>query len=146
MTAPRRSARPAPPGRTPPRPSSITLALIALSLAVALPIGALAAASWADTGTEMLPVVSGMVLVAVFVFLAATKRRAGVPASRGGLALPTLVSTGLIVAAYVGIFFVWDGLRPTWDDTVGEDELFALGAMAGATFIIVYATLSMARR
>jgi hypothetical protein len=106
----------------------------------------LAAASRADSGVELLAAVSGMVLVAVLAFLAATKRRAGVAIRHGGLALPALVSAGLIVTAYVGTAFAWDALRGPYDDMFGEDELYALGATSGATFIIVYATLSMARR
>jgi nitrogen fixation-related uncharacterized protein len=124
----------------------MTLAFASLCLAVALPIGALAAASRADSGIALLVAVSAMVLVAVLAFLAATKKRAGVPIGRGGLALPTLVSAGLIVAAYAGTAFVWDALHGPYDDMFGEDELYALGATAGATFIIVYTTLSMARR
>lgn len=145
MTAPRRAARPAPPGRAPRRPGSLTLALIALSLAIALPIGALAAAIRFDTGEAVLAATTGMVLVAVLAFLAATKRRAGGPIGRGGLMLPALVSTALIVAAYVGIAYAWDNSRPLENDFVGLDALLPLGLMASVTFIIVYSTLSMAR-
>jgi hypothetical protein len=113
---------------------------------VALPVGALAAALRFDTVEVGLAATAGMVLVTVLVFLAATKRRAGIPVQRGGLTLPALVSTGLIVGSYVGIVYLWDGWRGRENDFAGLDILLPLGAMAAATLIIIYATLSMARR
>ena len=146
MTAPRHTARRSAPGRQPPRPSSITLAFASLALALALPIGAFTAAHRFDTVIEVLLAISGMVLLAVLAFLAATKRRAGVPARRGGLLLPALVSTGLIVATYVGVAYFWETYRGPYNDAIGFEAMYALGAMAIVTYTIVYATLSMARR
>lgn len=146
MTAPRWSARPAPPAGQPRRPAAITLALIALSLALALPLATLAAANRFDSDLVVLAATSGMVFLAVVVFLAATKRRAGIPVRRGGLALPALVSASLIVAAYVGTAYVWDDWREVENDFMDLDALLPLGLMAATTFIIIYATLSMARR
>lgn len=145
MTAPRRSARPTPPGRPPPRPSSITLALASLALAVALPIGALAAADRFDTMEAVLAATSGMVFLAVVVFLAAAKRRSGVPIGSGGVLLSALVSSALIVAAYAGIAYAFDTWRGP-HDALSSDDLFTLAAIAAVTFIVIYSTLSMARR
>ncbi len=145
MTAPRRVARRSPPiGR--PHPSSITIALIALALAAALPVGALAAARRFDSDATVLAATSAMISVVVLVFLAATKRRAGRSIGWGGLVLPALVSAGLIVAAYIGVTFIWAEWRESAADLVLRDAALPLGLMAAATFIVVYATLAMARR
>lgn len=103
-------------------------------------------ASSVDTDIKALQGVSGMVLVTVLAFLAATKRRAGVSITRGGLVLPVLVSSGLIVAAYVGIGFAVDAATGPEHDFVAEEELWALVAAAIVTHIVMYTTLSMARR
>ena len=146
MTAPRRTARPTPLAGPRRRPSSITLALASLSLAVALPIGALAAANAFDTAEVEFSVIAGTVLLAVVVFLAATKRRAGVRITLGGLALPAVVSAALILAGYLGTGFAVDAATGPEHDFFGEEELWALVAAAIVTYIVVYATLSMARR
>ncbi len=146
MTAPRWSARRPPPGRTPRRPTSLTLALASLALAVALPIGALAAADRFETDTAALAATAAMVLVAVLAFLAAAKRRSGIPIGRGGLALPAVVSMGLIVAAYVGIAQIWDEWGELGSDLTDIDAVLPLMLMAAVTFVIMYTTLSMARR
>ena len=118
--------------------------MASLALAAALPIGALAIANRFDNDFVVLAAVSGLILVATAAFLAATKRRAGVPVRSGGLALPALVSATLIAAAYVGVVSMWDDWRDFESDVM--DALLPLGLMAAATFIIIYTTLSMARR
>lgn len=145
MTAPRRAARRSPPvGR--PHPSSITIALIALALALALPVGALTTARQFDSDATALAATSAMISGAVLVFLAATKRRAGRSIGWGGLVLPTLVSAGVIVAVYIGATLIWAEWREPAADLVLRDAALPLGLMAASTFIVVYATLSMARR
>ncbi len=87
-----------------------------------------------------------MISGAVLVFLAATKRRAGRSIGWGGLVLPTLVSAGVIVAVYIGATLIWAEWREPAADLVLRDAALPLGLMAASTFIVVYATLSMARR
>ena len=144
MTAPRHSARSAPRPARPVRPSSATIFLASLCVALALPIGAMALAFELE-GAAALASVAGMVFVVLSTFLWATKRRAGRSAGRGGLLLPAIVSAGLISAAYVGIALAWDETLGPDNDFVGLDILFPLGAMAAVTLVVVYSTLSMAR-
>ncbi len=144
MTAPRRSARPAPPGKQPLRPSSLTLVFAALLLTAAIPTAAVPLESRLDNAAALVAAILGATFVIVAVAIRTVRRRSARP--DGSVVLPALVAAGLITATYVATAVVVSEVRGPEDDFLSlADVSFALGVPLAITFAIVYATLSMAR-
>lgn len=144
MTAPRHTARRLPqPKRT--QPSSAALFLVSLFVALALPLASVFIAFWAEDVATLLAVAAATTAAAMWMLIWATKRRAAKPSGAGTIAITAVVSSAVIMSAYAGITWYWDQWQGPEADFIGDDILVALGAMAVATFLVVYTTLSMAR-
>lgn len=146
MTAPRQSARNATRPQAPRRrPSSLLLALMSMTVALAMPIGIFAVVNRFEAGAAQLVGSIGVVFAVMWLLLWATKRQAGAVISVWGISVAALVAAGIVVAAYAGIGYAWEAYREAYNDFASIEILMPLGGMVLATFVVVYGTLSMAR-
>jgi hypothetical protein len=128
------------------RPATAVLIMLSFLVAVSLPIGVLVAIRDTADAATGLAVTAAIVFGVVWLLLKAVKRVARPIQHRSGIVLPALVAAALITGAYAAIVYVWDQSIGPEKDFVGADILVPLGGAAAATFVVLYTTLSMARR
>lgn len=110
-----------------------------------MPIGVISVVDRFEAGAVQLIASIGAVFAVMWLLLWATKRQAGGAFKIWGVTAAALVAAAIVIAAYAGIGYAWDASWEPANDIVDIDVLIALGGMALATFVVVYATLSMAR-
>ena len=124
---------------------------LSLAIAVNLPIAAVTAIAGgllpdSDSALGAAATTALVAFVVVWLALWAVRRRAGTNGLAGNVMLPAVVGALLIVAAYAAIVYLWRESRGPEADFVGAEIFLVVVSAVIATYVVVYTTLSMARR